>query len=101
MNSEITAVLAYALHFQSSFVQVPDKYEVISPKSKFVLFRKFLIFYSSFGFEVRKKEGIFSSPYGAKDYSKNDHFLPVMLHVCLEIFDCLKWEYLIMILDQL
>lgn len=75
MKSEITAVLAYALHFQSSFVQLLDKYEVISPKSKFILFHKLLIFYSFFGLEVRKKEGIFSSPYGAKDYSKNDHFL--------------------------
>lgn len=93
MKSEITAVLAYALHFQSSFVQVPDKYEVISPKSKFILFHKLLIFYSSFGLEVRKKEGIFSSPYGAKDYSKNDRFLPVILHIYLEIFGYLKLEH--------
>lgn len=93
MKSEITAVLAYALHFQSSFVQVPDKYEVISPKSKFILFLKLLIFYSSFGLERRKKEGIFSSPYGAKDYGKNDHFLPVILHIRLEILGYLKWEH--------
>jgi len=64
------------------------------PKSNFISLLKLLklIFHSSFGLKVRKKEGVFSSPSGAKDYSKNDHHLPVILHIYWEIFCYLKWN---------